>query len=832
MEVFMSVRSFRKFAFIALMGVLPLGAALSQGIIGAQAAIPASVAGTWAMLQVSTPTALNYFSPSINQALAIPGVTGLSLRAPWTAITSNLDIFQGGVQIAQADHSALAIRFVSGVDTPPQFMGNSTAIGDQQIPLPWGPGSTPTSFVPNTVFENAYRATVDELAAFARANGIHMLHLPWYSGTTAEIYNGPEVQNAPGYSLENFITGYERLVAIGMSVAGPDLTVEFPLGGVGTGSVVGPLESYMATTYGNDNPELLVQFNDLTDASPPIQHPAVGVNVGRQMEGQGDFNWATVYQTLVSQHSQSVEVYLQSFASSLPHAALLRQEVAAFAAVQTTSISSVNPSAGPVTGGQTVTVAGSAFASGMSVTVGGTPVTPSDVTATTFQIVTPAEPAGLVQIQVTVTPSGGTPVTAQAGYTYVARSSYTPLTPFRILDTRAPSCIQCSGHAFGPGTTRTIQLTGVTGLPSGTDPIPSSATAVVLNVTAVGGTSGSLLAVYPTGTKQPRVSNLNFAAHTTVPNLVTATIGQGGAVNIYNALGTVNVIADVEGYFNPASVSDPTGEFHPISPIRVCDTRSSCQSHGILHGGQSIVVNASAAGGIPSDGSAEAAVLNLTGIAGTAGTYLSVFPTTSSGTCAYTGSTAPPFSTLNLAAGAVEANRVMVQLGPATSEGPDTSFCVYNDAGSINVAVDTNGWFGSGSAVTGAQYQAIGPTRICDTRPGSGLPCAGHTLGAEGTDQIQVAGIAGIPTGSPLILAVIANLTVIAPSQGTYLVLYPSSLHSRPLASDINVNAGAVLPNLAVVSLDATGDATVGDMNLYNSAGGVNVVIDIEGWFQ
>ena len=37
------------------------------------------------------------------------------------------------------------------------------------------------------------------------------------------------------------------------------------------------------------------------------------------------------------------------------------------------------------------------------------------------------------------------------------------------------------------------------------------------------------------------------------------------------------------------------------------------------------------AGGLPSDGTAEAAVVNLTGVAGSASTYLSLFPTNSSG---------------------------------------------------------------------------------------------------------------------------------------------------------------------------------------------------------
>jgi hypothetical protein len=42
-----------------------------------------------------------------------------------------------------------------------------------------------------------------------------------------------------------------------------------------------------------------------------------------------------------------------------------------------------------------------------------------------------------------------------------------------------------------------------------------------------------------------------------------------------------------------------------------------------------------------------------------------------------------------------------------------------------------------------------------------------------------------------------------------------------------------VLPNLAVVQLDTLpADPYDGEVSLYNGAGSVNAVIDIEGWFQ
>jgi hypothetical protein len=253
-----------------------------------------------------------------------------------------------------------------------------------------------------------------------------------------------------------------------------------------------------------------------------------------------------------------------------------------------------------------------------------------------------------------------------------------------------------------------------------------------------------------------------------------------------------------------------------------------------LTAGVPIILDVTGGAGIPGDGTAGAAVLNITGVAGNARTYLSVFPTTSTGTCAFSGSTAPTFSTLNLTAGTVEANRVMVGLGPSAPGGNDTSVCVYNAAGIINVILDANGWFGGSTAGPGDQYQAIGPSRICDTRTGSGHPCAGETLGIKGIDLVAVAGVGGIPTSasSNPPLAIIANLTAIAPSQDTYLTIYPASLTSTPLASDINVVPGEVLPNLVVVQLDPNAGADDGHVDLFNAAGSVNAVIDVEGWFQ
>ncbi len=510
-------------------------------------------------------------------------------------------------------------------------------------------------------------------------------------------------------------------------------------------------------------------------------------------------------------------------------------------------VASLVPAAGPSTGGQVVTVSGTGFTASMTVTLGDTAVTPNAITTTSFNITTPAHAAGYDLLKIT-TLDGSSTLSADSGYVFTALASYVALTPFRILDTRSRTCVQCGAGGIAAKQTRTLQITGVTGLEGGVDQVPVTATAIVMNVTAVSSSTGGLLTIYPTGTALPRASNLNFSAGTATPNLVTVTLGQTSAaspnwdVNIFNPIGSLNVVADVEGYFAPNASGDPAGEFHSMSPLRVCDTRAGqaanvCNqgSHtGHRLGPNSMVkVNVSgipsgvtgAPASIPSDGTAQAAVLNLTGVGGTLPTYISVFPSLSNGSCP----TASTTSAINLVGGTTEANRVLVRLGPDTGGGPATDVCVYNAAGSIDFVLDANGWFGSSLTSTplGAQFQAIGPTRVCDTRAGSATPCSNHALGSGITLSIVVAGVGGIPAVGPV--AVIANLTGVSPSTSTYLVAYPADVTPRPNASDVNI-VGPVLPNLVVVGLSHL--APAGDIRLFNASGNVNAILDVEGWFQ
>lgn len=80
------------------------------------------------------------------------------------------------------------------------------------------------------------------------------------------------------------------------------------------------------------------------------------------------------------------------------------------------SITSVMPTSGPATGGTTVTISGSNFVSGATVTLGGTPATGVSVTSSTITATTPAHAAGAVNV--VVTNPDGQSSTLSSGFTY------------------------------------------------------------------------------------------------------------------------------------------------------------------------------------------------------------------------------------------------------------------------------------------------------------------------------------------------------------------------------------------------------------------------------
>jgi Mala s 1-like protein/NHL repeat-containing protein len=405
--------------------------------------------------------------------------------------------------------------------------------------------------------------------------------------------------------------------------------------------------------------------------------------------------------------------------------------------------------------------------------------------------------------------------------------AYTAVTPYRVCDTRpaggAIPANQCNDNSTGAGSgpltqgaTRVITVDNFGTLPA------SGVTAVVVNLTAVNPSLSTYLTLYQDGiSSRPNTSNLNPGAATVLANLVEVGVSASGKIDLFNAAGTTNVIVDIEGYV----ASGSTGLFTPTTPVRICDTRAAgggiganrCNTHGLspIGANQTLTFALNGMGSpVPASG-VSAVVFNLTAIAPTASTVLTAFAG---------GATRPNASNLNVAMNGVLPNRVIV---PVTCVSNNCTVSIWNSAGSVNIAVDVDGWF---TTAAGAQFTALAtPARVCDTRYGD--PSCRKGIVAGGTVvNVNVAGVDGIPVdngdaGSPV--AIVANITAVNATKPTYVSVYPGPTSlNHPVVSDVNPGPGQTATNLVVVGVGSDGT-----INLFNNVGSTNLIVDVVGYY-
>lgn len=150
---------------------------------------------------------------------------------------------------------------------------------------------------------------------------------------------------------------------------------------------------------------------------------------------------------------------------------------------------------------------------------------------------------------------------AVAGPTATTPGAYNAVNPIRVLDTRSGSGAPKMAVASKATLTFTLPV------------IPADS--VVLEVTAVSPQAKGYLTVFPAGNPRPTASNLNFQAGQNVPNLVLTELGAGRTVSIFNgSASTVNLLADLHGYFQQGMTTGAGGTFDAMTPVRFLDTRS------------------------------------------------------------------------------------------------------------------------------------------------------------------------------------------------------------------------------------------------------------------
>jgi hypothetical protein len=263
-----------------------------------------------------------------------------------------------------------------------------------------------------------------------------------------------------------------------------------------------------------------------------------------------------------------------------------------------------------------------------------------------------------------------------AGYylagTPTVSGAFVSLDPARVLDTRAGN--GAPKAPVGPSHSAEVQVTGRGGVPA------TGVTAVVVNVTVTAPATAGFITVFPSGTSAPAASNLNFTAGQTIPNLVTVKVGSGGKISLTNySAGTVDLIADVAGYYIYAGAVTAPGAFVSLAPTRFLDTRAGIGT-GAYPADPSSGVSLRVTGRSPvPDRHVAAVVMNVTVTNAQAPGFITVFPN---------GAAQPVASNLNFEAGQNIPNLTTVRVG-----GNGRVNLGNNAPGTTDLIADVAGYF-------------------------------------------------------------------------------------------------------------------------------------------
>ncbi len=377
-------------------------------------------------------------------------------------------------------------------------------------------------------------------------------------------------------------------------------------------------------------------------------------------------------------------------------------------------------------------------------------------------------------------------------------SRFVPVSPTRILDTRS-GLGQFLPGPVAANSSIDVAVTGRAG-------VPADATAVVMNVTATESAAAGFITAFPAAYVRPLASNLNIETPgQTIPNLVTVPIGAGGRVSLYSQSGG-HLLADVAGYYVPAN-SAAAGRYQPLTPARILDTRDGTGGvNGIVPDNGTISVAVAGQGGVPATG-ASAVVLNVTVTGSTRAGYVTVWPS---------GSPLPTASNLNVVrAGQTIPNQVIVPIG---ADGRINLFT----QGSAHLLADVAGYYTAASAPTSSQglFVPISPTRLLDTRDGTGAPAA--WIPPAGTVGLQITGRAGVPAGAR---GAVLNVTATETLFPGFVTVWPAGA-GMPVASNLNVERFLqTIPNHTTATM-----STGGAVSIFTQ-GGANLIADVSGYF-
>jgi hypothetical protein len=379
---------------------------------------------------------------------------------------------------------------------------------------------------------------------------------------------------------------------------------------------------------------------------------------------------------------------------------------------------------------------------------------------------------------------GAYTVTAGRG----ANSTFVPVTPKRILDTR--NAIGAPKKQIAAYGSLPLTVTGVDGVPT------SGVTAVEVDLTPVNEAAGGNIVAYPYGSARPSTSDINFAKGQVVTNLATVPVSQGKIVLFNSSSGATDLIADIAGYYTTAT----TGSlYNSVTPARILDTTSGVGvAKGKVAAGGTLTVPVAGKGGVPSSG-VTAVALTVTVKNATSGGYL----------IAYGSGTRPNVTDVTYPATQSVKSLIVAPVVQGKIE-------LYNAGGAaVDLLGDVEGYY----SATGSGFQPLGPERVLDTR--SGLGGAGGIVAADAVAKLPVSALTNVPGAAT---SVVLNVVAVgAQTAGTLTVTQDGM--PLPGLADLAYGANGVLAGQLIVPAGGT-------LEFYNGSGGtVHVIADVQGYF-
>jgi len=268
---------------------------------------------------------------------------------------------------------------------------------------------------------------------------------------------------------------------------------------------------------------------------------------------------------------------------------------------------------------------------------------------------------------------------------------------------------------------------------------------------------------------------------------------------------TAQVIFDVTGYFTP-DMSGAT--YHALTPARILDTRDGTGGLGVFSSHVAQTFGVRGRGGVPSG--AIAVTGNLTVTQQTNLGYLAIGPVAQN---------TPISSTLNFPLNDDRANAVTVALsGSGTLS---ITYAAPTSGPTAQVIFDVTGYFMPDAS--GATYFPLNPTRILDSRDGTGGLSGAFSSHVART--FTVIGHGGVPSGAT---AVTGNLTVTQQTNLGFLAIGPVAMNN-PTSSTLNFPLNDDRANAVTVALG--GGALSITYAAPTSGPTAHVIFDVTGYF-